>query len=137
MLFRSLEEGDVLLARRGEMGRCAAITSRENGYLCGTGSMFLRPLRDALAPEYLAALLSSKHMRNKLERVAIGTTLLNLNSAIVGDLLIPVPPIELQFRYARFLAHLDAIGSLTFRSSYEGSAVMASLQNSIFPIAVS
>jgi type I restriction enzyme, S subunit len=51
-----LEEGDVLLARRGEMGRCAAITRRENGYLCGTGSMFLRPLRDTLTPEYLAAL---------------------------------------------------------------------------------
>jgi type I restriction enzyme S subunit len=129
-----LEEGDVLLARRGEMGRCAAITRRENGYLCGTGSMFLRPLRDALAPEYLAALLSSKYMRSKLERVAIGTTLLNLNSTIVGDVLIPVPPIELQFRYARFLAQLDAIGDITSRSAFACSAVLASIQNTIFPI---
>jgi type I restriction enzyme S subunit len=130
-----LEEGDVLLARRGEMGRCAAITRRENGYLCGTGSMFLRPLRDALAPEYLAALLSSKYMRSKLERVAIGTTLLNLNSTIVGNVLIPVPPIELQFRYARFLARLDAIGDITSRSAFACSAVLASIQNTIFPIA--
>jgi type I restriction enzyme S subunit len=130
-----LEEGDVLLARRGEMGRCAAITKRENGYLCGTGSMFLRPLRDALAPEYLAALLSSENMRSKLERVAIGTTLLNLNSTIVGDVLIPVPPIELQFRYARFLARLDAIGDITSRSAFACSAVLASVQNSIFPVA--
>jgi type I restriction enzyme S subunit len=130
-----LEEGDVLLARRGEMGRCAAITRIENGYLCGTGSIFLRLLRDALAPEYLAALLSSKHMRRKLERVAIGTTLLNLNSTIVGDVLIPVPPIELQLRYARFLARLDAIGDITSRSAFACSAVLASIQNSIFPIA--
>ena len=130
-----LEEGDVLLARRGEMGRCAAITRRENGYLCGTGSMFLRPLRDALAPEYLAALLSSENLRSKLERVAIGTTLLNLNSTIVGDVLIPVPPIELQLRYARFLARLDAIGDITSRSAFACSAALASIQNSIFPIA--
>ena len=129
-----LEEGDVLLARRGEMGRCAAITKRENGYLCGTGSMFLRLLRDTLAPEYLAALLSSENMRSKLERVAIGTTLLNLNSTIVGDVLIPVPPIELQFRYARLLARLDAIGDITSRSAFACSAVLASIQNSIFPI---
>jgi type I restriction enzyme, S subunit len=129
-----LEEGDVLLARRGEMGRCAAITKRENGYLCGTGSMFLRLLRDTLAPEYLASLLSSENMRSKLERVAIGTTLLNLNSTIVGDVLIPVPPIELQFRYARFLARLDAIGDITSRSAFACSAVLASIQNSIFPI---
>jgi type I restriction enzyme S subunit len=130
-----LEEGDVLLARRGEMGRCAAITRRENGYLCGTGSMFLRPLRDALAPEYLAALLSSENLRSKLERVAIGTTLLNLNSTIVGDVLVPVPPIELQLRYARFLARLDAIGDITSRSAFACSAALASIQNSIFPIA--
>jgi len=130
-----LEEGDVLLARRGEMGRCAAITRRENGYLCGTGSMFLRPFRDALAPEYLAALLSSKHMRSKLERVAIGTTLLNLNSTIVGDVLIPVPPIELKLRYARFLGRLDAIGDITSRSAFACSAVLASIQKSVFPIA--
>ena len=130
-----LKEGDVLLARRGEMGRCAAITRRENGYLCGTGSMFLRPLRDALAPEYLAALLSTKHMRYRLERVAIGTTLLNLNSTIVGDILIPVPPIELQFRYARLLARLDVIGDISSQSGFACSALLASIQNSIFPIA--
>ena len=130
-----LIEGDVLLARRGEMGRCAAITRRENGYLCGTGSMFLRPLRDAFAPEYLAALLSSENMRSMLERVAIGTTLLNLNSTIVGGVLIPVPPIELQFKYARFLARLDAIGDSTSRSAFACSDVLASVQNTIFPIA--
>ena len=130
-----LESGAESGARWGEMGRCAAITRRENGYLCGTGSMFLRPLKDTLVPEYLAALLSSKNMRSKLERVAIGTTLLNLNSIIVGDVLIPVPPIELQFRYARFLARLDAIGDITSRSSFACSAVLASIQNSIFPIA--
>ena len=130
-----LIEGDVLLARRGEMGRCAAITRRENGYLCGTGSMFLRPLRDALAPEYLAALLSSENMRSMLERVAIGTTLLNFNSTIVGGVLIPVPPIELQFKYARFLARLDAIGDSTSRSAFACSDVLASVQNTIFPIA--
>ena len=129
-----LIEGDVLLARRGEMGRCAAITRRENGYLCGTGSMFLRPLRDALAPEYLAVLLSSENMRSMLERVAIGTTLLNFNSTIVGGVLIPVPPIELQFKYARFLARLDAIGDSTSRSAFACSDVLASVQNTIFPI---
>ena len=129
-----LIEGDVLLARRGEMGRCAAITRRENGYLCGTGSMFLRPLRDAFAPEYLAALLSSENMRSMLERVAIGTTLLNFNSTIVGGVLIPVPPIELQFKYARFLARLDAIGDSTSRSAFACSDVLASVQNTIFPI---
>jgi hypothetical protein len=78
--------------------------------------MFIRPMRDALAPEYLSTLVSSQYMRTKLEKVAIGTTLLNLNSTIVGDLLIPVPPIDLQLRYAEILLRLSAIGGITTRS---------------------
>jgi len=107
-----LESGDVILGRRGEMGRCAVIGNKENGYLCGTGSMFIKPLPDLIEPVYLAALLSSRHLRNKLESVAIGTTLLNLNGSIVGDLLIPVPPIELQRRYAAVIEEINKIQSL-------------------------
>lgn len=34
-----LRAGDIIMARRGEMGRCAIVTDRENGWLCGTGSL--------------------------------------------------------------------------------------------------
>ena len=33
-----LEDGDIVMARRGELGRCALVTERENGWLCGTGA---------------------------------------------------------------------------------------------------
>jgi type I restriction enzyme, S subunit len=32
-----LTAGDIVLARRGDIGRCAWIGEREDGYLCGTG----------------------------------------------------------------------------------------------------
>ena len=35
-----LEIGDVVLGRRGEMGRCAVVNN--DGFLCGTGSMIIR-----------------------------------------------------------------------------------------------
>jgi type I restriction enzyme S subunit len=130
-----LKEGDVLLARRGEMGRCAVVTSKEDGWLCGTGSMFIRPLRDMLAPEYLCALLSSPYMRSRLEKIAIGTTLLNLNAKIVGDLSIPVPPIDLQRRYTDVLARLSKMGEMTSRSAHARSAAVASVQNKLLTAA--
>ena len=37
-----VQPGDVVIGRRGEMGRCAVITERERGWLCGTGSMVIR-----------------------------------------------------------------------------------------------
>jgi type I restriction enzyme S subunit len=130
-----LKRGDVLLARRGEMGRCAVVTRKEDGWLCGTGSMFIRPLRDTLVPEYLCALLSSQYMRSNLEKIAIGTTLMNLNGKIVGGLSIPVPPIDLQRRYADVLARLSAIEDVSSRSAFTRSAAVASIQNKLLTAA--
>ena len=36
-----LKVGDVVMGRRGEMGRCAVV--EEEGLLCGTGSLLIRP----------------------------------------------------------------------------------------------
>ena len=38
-----VKANDLIFARRGDIGRCAIITETEDGYLCGTGSMFVRP----------------------------------------------------------------------------------------------
>ena len=35
--------GDILYSRRGDVGRCAIITDREAGWLCGTGCFFMNP----------------------------------------------------------------------------------------------
>lgn len=37
-----LQTNDIIMGRRGEMGRAAAITDIENGWLCGTGSILFR-----------------------------------------------------------------------------------------------
>jgi type I restriction enzyme, S subunit len=38
-----LRRGDVVLARRGQMGRAAIVSQEADGFLCGTGSLFIRP----------------------------------------------------------------------------------------------
>ena len=43
-LFRHrLKRGDIVFGRRGEMGRCALVEESEEGWLCGTGSLRVRP----------------------------------------------------------------------------------------------
>ncbi len=50
-----LRAGDVVMGRRGEMGRCAVVSEREEGWLCGTGSLIGGWLDDAeLEPSHLA-----------------------------------------------------------------------------------
>jgi len=115
-----LIEGDIVLGRRGEMGRCAVVTKKEHGWLCGTGSLFVRLKAQTLSPSFLEFILSSNAMRSYLENVAQGVTMANLNKTIVGALPIILPPIELQRKFAKSvelndkqkLLHLESLSSL-------------------------
>jgi type I restriction enzyme S subunit len=91
----ALRVGDIVIARRGELGRCALVTENESGWLCGTGSFFLR-LSDCMDGKFFVALFGSKQFRTLLEKNAIGTTMSNLNHSILNDLPMLVPPISEQ-----------------------------------------
>lgn len=92
-----LHSGDVIIGRRGEMGRSAVVLPQQEGWLCGTGCFFVTPL-SGLSPEYLSFLLSSPYIRNALTGSSVGTTMNNLNHSILGDLLIPLPPVNEQIQ---------------------------------------
>jgi len=90
-----LKLGDVVIGRRGELGRCARVTEREAGWLCGTGSFVVRlgPLMDG---EFFVALFSSQQFKVRLEASSVGATMSSLNHGILNDLVLPVPPISEQ-----------------------------------------
>ncbi len=90
-----LQVGDIVLARRGEMGRCAPVTEAEAGWMCGTGSAILR-CTEAVLPTYGALAISSGYSRAFLEANCAGTTMHNLNQDAMSRLPIPVPDIEHQ-----------------------------------------
>lgn len=88
-----VKAGDVLLGRRGEMGRAAVVTPALEGALCGTGSVIVRP-NDGTNSTWLRALLSSTRMKHHLESSSIGSTLPNLNATIIQNS--PAPAITKQ-----------------------------------------
>lgn len=92
-----LKVGDVVVGRRGEMGRCAVITENENGWLCGTGSFFLE-LQQDIYSTYFIKVLSSDFAKSILLGSSVGATMNNLNHKILSNLLIPLPPLQEQKR---------------------------------------
>jgi type I restriction enzyme S subunit len=103
-----MKEGDVVLARRGEIGRCALVTDKEDGYLCGTGSMFIRP-KDNLDPNYLIYLITTPQITNVLLNKAKGVTMKNLNVTTVQDLAIIAPPYKLQCEFSNKLLEINLL----------------------------
>jgi type I restriction enzyme S subunit len=60
-----LKAGELIFARRGELGRCAVVTATEDGWLCGTGSLKAK-LNDRLIPEYSYLLITSEGVVSEL-----------------------------------------------------------------------
>lgn len=116
-----LKENDIVIARRGDLGRCAIVTHSDEGYLCGTGSFFLH-LKALLATEYFITFFSSDYIKNKLTASSVGTTMANLNHKILKSLLVPVPPLSEQ---RRIVARLNELLPLVdkFRKAQEALAV--------------
>lgn len=106
-----LKEGDVIVGRRGQMGRCAVVTKEEDGWICGTGALFLRPGAE-LMPHFLQMLISSPQIVAYLEAASVGSTMTNLNQKIFSTMEIPVPAKEVQDQIVRN-------GHALFRTSEE------------------
>jgi len=99
-----LKVGDVVMGRRGEMGRCAVV--EEEGFLCGTGSLLIRP-KGKVTADYIQKIISYPTFKKTIEDMAVGQTMPNLNVPIVSGFRIITPPIEVQNSYYDFVAQVD------------------------------
>ncbi len=101
-----LKEGDLIMARRGEMGRCALVSKREDGYFCGTGSLFIRP-NDKINSVFFLHVITSDSGKSFLERNAQGVTMMNLNKKIILNTEIGLPPLKLQDKFERAINQIE------------------------------
>ncbi len=95
-----LKIGDVVMGRRGEMGRCAVV--QHKGLLCGTGSLIIRTNGDVTA-DYIQKIISFPSFKKTIEDMAVGQTMPNLNVPIVSNFQIIKPPLEIQESYYTFV----------------------------------
>ena len=86
-----VQVGDVIYSRRGDVEKCARITSKEDGWLCGTGCLRVRVLPGQVSTEYLHAYLCHPQVREWIVRHAVGATMPNLNTSILNALPIVIP----------------------------------------------
>ena len=91
----TVRENDIVIGRRGEMGRCGVVTSEMDGWLCGTGSFVIR-LKDECLARFAFFQIASPKVKQYLEEQAIGVTMKNLNQGILSAIQIPLPPLATQ-----------------------------------------
>ncbi len=98
---------DLVFARRGDLSRCAVIQSYQEGWICGTGCLLLRPPQKVLLSNYICNIYRYHTTQVQVAIQAVGSTMANLNTKILCNLLIPLPKHREQTQIEN---RLDALG---------------------------
>ena len=121
--------GDVVMGRRGEMGRCAVVS--DAGFLCGTGSLMIRTKGEVTA-DFIQKIISFPTFKKTIEDMAVGQTMPNLNVPIVSGFMVIKPPLEVQDQYYRFIDQVDKSKSVMQKSLDETQILFDSLMQKYF-----
>lgn len=101
-----LQAGDIIYSRRGDVERRALVRQDQEGWLCGTGCLRVRPGSSADS-RFISYFLGHPEIRAWIVRHAIGATMANLNTEILSAVPIVIPPRAVQDSIAAVLGALD------------------------------
>lgn len=101
--------GDIVYGRRGDIGRQALITVKEDGWLCGTGCLRISLGSSVVSPVFLHYYLRQEDVISWISNQAVGATMPNLNTGILRRVPIRLPPLPGQHRIAGILSAYDEL----------------------------
>lgn len=89
LMKHRLKIGDIIIARRGELSKAAAISEIEQGWVCGTGCFLLRLGGSNLDARFFSMIYRNAVVQRQVEGLAVGSTMPSLNNEIMGKLVFP------------------------------------------------
>ena len=130
-----LKTGDIVFARRGDLGRCAIVTEVEDGWLCGTGSLKAK-LNKKLLPEYSYLLITSNGVISELSLESKGSTMENLNTETLGRVRLPVPPVSEQNKILNYVKDVSGRFSILIDDASLAIKLMQERRSALISAAV-
>lgn len=112
-----LQEGDTVVTRVGAVGRSSYVSTRQAGWMISGQMLRIRlPKNQHLNARFLAQALLDPGVIYRIESHAVGSTRPSLNTKLLRDLRLIVPPAKLQRAFSTRVVSLD---SLRDRNSVE------------------
>jgi len=115
LVRHALEVGDILFARRGEIGRHALINKEEAGWLCGTGCFLVRIRSSRVENDFISWCLYTSQSQEWLLAHAAGSIMPNLNNRILRACPVAFPKLAEQRRITETLNRIG--GKLSLHKS--------------------
>ncbi len=121
-----IKSGDVLVSIAGSIGRAAVVPDNAPELNCNQAVAIVR-VKEQLFQPYLRYWLESYEAQTQIRGVTVTGTIANLSLSQLGNLQIPLPPIETQKRIAAILDQAEALRSLRRQSIGQLDALARSI----------
>lgn len=102
-----IKAGDIIYSRRGNVGCCAFVYEKETGWLCGTGCLCVTIDNNKADAKFVFYQLQLAEIIGWVKNHAVGSTMLNLNTSILGNVPIKIPHLNIQHRIVSILSAYD------------------------------
>jgi type I restriction enzyme S subunit len=129
-----LSNDDILLARRGDLSKCAIVTNNNVGWLCGTGSFVMHLC--LVESRYFLYVYATQYIQSFLNAASVGATMDNLNQDAFSNILIPIPPKNEQQRIINEIRHwFDLIDNIN-NSKQELVEIIGTTKSKVLDLAI-
>jgi type I restriction enzyme S subunit len=132
MLKRSrVIPGDILVSIAGTIGRIAVVPNTVPEMNCNQAVAIVR-LAGGIDRTFVSAWLRSADAKRQMTSTSVTATISNLSLAQLGNLVLPVPPLQRQEQFAHQIGALDRLRSLSLGHGAYLDTLFAALQDRAF-----
>jgi type I restriction enzyme S subunit len=104
-----LKEGDIVFSRVGRVGTAALAEKKHNGWVISGQTLRIRFQNPELNVHFINYFIQSHIFYRILEPEVLGTTRDSINTTILEDIPIPVPPKIEQDKIVKILSNADSV----------------------------
>lgn len=127
-----LEDGDILIARSGSVGRSFVYGRSERPWVFASYLIRFRLNQEVALPAYIGLFLRSPAYKQYVSNVMRSAAQPNINSKELAALKIPLPPLSEQRRIAALLREADELRRLRRKADDKAKQLYASLYFEMF-----
>ena len=103
----TLKEGDIVFSRVGSVDRCSYVSEEEDGWMFSGRLLRVRVNKNKVNPKYLSYYFGQESFKETIRRIAVGATMPSINTTILSEIEVTIPPTYEQTAIAYILSSLD------------------------------
>jgi len=126
-----MKVGDILLGRKGDVGRTVLVVPEYEGFIVGSDLIRLRLINADIQPDYLYFFLLAPRTRSWIVRHASGTTMPGINEKLINGIQIPVPPQSEQIKIIRVFENLNQADGVLLEAISASTNLLLSFANQL------